>query len=417
MIHEVRLPEQTNKMLMEVVELQLSLLQYAAARDLIDQVSCADYLNNIRARRLRLLTAGRSEKIAKWIWKSEKRHKPLALFATGSCKEKYALLDRILVELHLFESGSGQMMPLAIPKTQPEWQTGAWKFFQQFYDELDYRLPAYLFSPPNKIRLRKRDLLRAFQKKNRKLHYCAACDESPYYSGKRTIFDHYFPKSLYPHLSCHPFNLIAICYFCNHKKHNVDPLKGRSGRRLDLEEILQPYHEIGLGIRTYLEVRIQKAGTQFGELKPRRGESLAQRIEVLADLYDIPNRWTDKIDEIEDSLFRQIRQVLRDPLFIPPRISVEQAILHLLDWLFNDSLKNQGKEKLGFAFTWYLAARINQEVEPYVLSASPAPSALLQEIHSWIERGDLTIMISPAAEKGFAQYTERVRDIRREAVG
>lgn len=181
---------------------------------------------------------------------------------------------------------------------------------------------------------------------------------------------------------------------------------------------MQPYHENGLGIRTYLEVRIQKVGTQFGELKPRRGESLAQRIEVLADLYDIPNRWTDKIDEIEQSLFRRIRQVLTDPLLIPPDISRKQAILHLLDRLFYYWLfENQGKEILGFAFTWYLAALINQQVEPYVRSASPTPSALLQEIDSWIERGDLTIVVSPAAEKGFAQYTERVRGIRKEALG
>ena len=70
------------------------------------------------------------------------------------------------------------------------------------------------------------------------LNVCAICDEhrpmtilrGEYYSD----IEHYFPKSVYPHLACHPYNLIPICKPCNFARLDKDPLftSDRSRRAL-----------------------------------------------------------------------------------------------------------------------------------------------------------------------------------------
>jgi hypothetical protein len=63
---------------------------------------------------------------------------------------------------------------------------------------------------------------------------------------------YYLPESAYPHLACHPFNLIPVCHHCNAMiKGKANPLQGSSRDWLSVEDIFLPYRETGLGARTY----------------------------------------------------------------------------------------------------------------------------------------------------------------------
>jgi len=286
---------------------------------------------------------------------------------------------------------TGTLFP-HIARNAPSWQRAGATFLQNFYDDLctPPGLPGYIFSGSSTAPFRRQDLLREFVDANSHLHVCAACDES----GSHTMVDdsigagieHYFPKSYYPHLACHPFNLLLICPLCNSfVKQTTDPLRGRSASQRNLEDIHLPYRDIGLGARTYLQVRFGKAPTltRLGPLKPRRAIALRQSITAFGDAYKIPQRWQGKVNTIGENLFRRIRQFLQYGWHIPADETMPRTLLTALDHLLCDLNENQGKEPFAFAMTWWLATLINQEVEPATHNpAHPMPqlSILLQAL-------------------------------------
>ena len=51
----------------------------------------------------------------------------------------------------------------------------------------------------------------------------------------KSPFDHFYPKSVYPYLSCSLFNLVPCCHTCNSEKHETNP----AGKK----KIIYPYAE------------------------------------------------------------------------------------------------------------------------------------------------------------------------------
>jgi hypothetical protein len=133
-----------------------------------------------------------------------------------------------------------------------------------------------LFSESGTGSFGRQDLLAAFKEANQHLHICAVCDEIGYHTMLDghiyAELDHYLPENIFPHLACHPFDLMPICAYCNTMiKGKANPLQGSSRNRLSVEDIFLPYREPALGSRTYLHVRLGAALTEagFGELRPR----------------------------------------------------------------------------------------------------------------------------------------------------
>jgi hypothetical protein len=108
-----------------------------------------------------------------------------------------------------------------IRRTSSPWERAGAAFHRRFYVDLcsPAGLPGGVFSEPGASSFGRQDLLTAFKSTNRHLHICAVCDETGYYTMPNDrIFaqiDHYLPESMFPHLACHPFNLIPICSYCN----------------------------------------------------------------------------------------------------------------------------------------------------------------------------------------------------------
>lgn len=383
MIHQVFLPDVTRKRLTDVVMLQIRLLSYAASTALPDQTSCAHYLDQCARFR------GRGSQIAAWLWRGSGRRKPLERFAQGPPIEKRVWSQSLSREaLACLRHPVGPLVPY-VSKNAASWQKSGAAFLLKFYDDLcDPRgLPGDLFSEPATASFSRQDFLAGFIGTNSHLNVCAVCDESGYHTvvddSIRTGIEHYLPKNRYPHLSCHPFNLLPICLHCNTLvKGEADPLNGRANNRRGLEDVLLPYRESGLGSRTYLEVRLGKtsASTRLGQLKPRTATDLRQRIAAFGDIYKVPRRWQGQVNTIGETLFRQIRRFLSGW-----NISGDHpmSLLNALDQLLCDLYANQGKEPFAFAMTWWLATLINQEVEPATHNPShamPQVAVLLQAL-------------------------------------
>lgn len=405
MIHQVHSDGSVAKRLKEVVRLQHVLLRYAVGTKLISQSGCELYLSNIPAFK------GRAGKIADWLWKGVKpRSLSLERFAKGPYKGKRNLLHRVIVETHYFASAVGYIRALALPENDvrwasvPDWQKGAWEFLGQFYKEIKASdstgFPPYIFTSPGDNSFKRQEFLTGFMSANKGLYVCSICDESGYFTttntGKgeviRAEIDHYLPISYYPHLSCHPLNLVSICHQCNAwVKSNTDPLRISAGERRALSPAILPYHHEGLAEKTYLRLDISKAlkNRDIGKIEQRPNLKREELIDILNDVYQVPGRWGGRVDQIGETLFRRMRQFLRHasgmPLGAGMSVVIRDALDQLLFYLSDKTIGDSGKDPFSFAMTWWLAVLINEEIEPSI-GKTLEPHSLppvLEEIVTW----------------------------------
>jgi len=226
-----------------------------------------------------------------------------------------------------------------------------------------------------------------------------------------TVLDHYLPKSLYPHFSCHPYNLIPVCYFCNSSvKGEKDPLIDGQNQRQPLPRSALPYGNIDLSSHTYLDIEVKQSSSPITInallTRPDKPEELAEgelqrALEILARVYDIPERWQRASDTISEALFRRIRQFLgRSSTMataLPTGFDAPHEVNNLLEQLLfylSDKDEDLRKDPYAFAMTWILVALINEYVQPAIEAQKDrqtnigydAPNydpSLLKEFVSW----------------------------------
>jgi hypothetical protein len=405
--------------------LQMSLLFYAASNPELDKGLCAGYLDGLKR------FHGRGNRIANWIWQAPVNRigylKSFARRYSGpddnaekvERQAKRAWCRRLFNEIRvLFKKQDLFISEVYDEQTAPPWQIAGAKFLNNFYDELKDKFPGYLFSEPNATDYNRQDLLRDFVKDNNGLYVCAVCDEIIYYTkiedSIRTDIDHYLPRYLYPHFSCHPYNLVPICLLCNEAAKSIrDPLLKTNGERRHLNEIFLPYWDRpGLGLETYVDIGFVKGENDEQRLKlkklvpyPKNGDSIILQqkpasepdivasqklIDALEEIYRIPHRWDQKADNVGETLFRRMRQFLQgnETLLIGDNTFEEDArvaLLSSLDQLLycfrSDEEGDLGKGPFTFSMASLLATLINDEIEPGTSNSSNSP--LLQEITFW----------------------------------
>ena len=386
MLHTVYLSDRIKSRLTDIVMLQMVLLRYALFVSNINEDTCATYLN--RHKRFR----GRGGAIARWLFSSDSRHTPLQDFASFHeethkasipfeqernekrqwCKQLYRQVQALLFNQPV------QLDTLYVEDKAPAWQKEAAKYLVSFYDYLESKtpFPSYLFSEPDAAKFGRQDFLKDFLAANSDLYVCPVCDESGYYTvienNIRTDIDHYLPKSLYPHLSCHPYNLIPTCTACNQTvKGTKDPLTASDGRRLRLNEVYLPYRSQGLSTSTYLRIQFEDAEEpakwiKVGELFPQNppDDTISQLIDTLDKVYKIPHRWSQngRVDKISETLFRRMRQFLGDGRGSPLGFDMPSAVYNTLNQLlYYLHQEDQSKDPFAFAMTWILVALLNEE--------------------------------------------------------
>lgn len=369
MIYQLKLPELTLRCLTDVIYLQMSFLRYASSRTKLEQQSCEKYFSRHR------LFCGRHQQIAKWLW-SKKRIKTLQLletFAQGLAEEKRQWSKQLYQEaLAFMQSPVGSIMPNTIKPTT-QWQIAGTEFLIKFYD--DYlgksvgKFPKFFFSITFE-EFGREQFLSEFEKLNR-INVCPACDAEAY-----SRIDHYLPKSFYPHLSCHPYNLVPICNTCNtdYKGENNALIK-KSGNQRQLKNIFLPYRGYGLQTDTYLKISLKKRFRNpiIIGFKPLPDKELLERVEVYRDIFSVPNRWRKEIQKIEESVYRQIRQHIQSHVAANPAKRGNLDIFgvrDLIDDILCSFFYDQGLEQWRFPMTWHLVAVINKEITPAVHSST-----------------------------------------------
>lgn len=444
MIHNVELPKATREQLMEVVKLQFALLRYAVDRDVIDEVTCATYLENTSR-----YSNERAGRIAHWLFNSKKRWEPLAEFAQGTegnealpdpkldnlRKEKQELVEEMDVDSLDLRIGYGKvsldvyMLKNELPswlkaanyclneyKKMPDWLQGAKDFLINFYEALAKGLSGDIFTDGQKYT--RQDFFAAFTAENPDLYVCAVCDETSFrtISGDHYSSDieHYFPKSIYPHLACHPYNLIPICTYCNRFIHgDKDPLRATDGSRRNLGDIFLPYRQDSLAPQTALKLVWNLKDfepTEITLVKRDANADLRDKIIAFGEVYNIPQRWQGKIHEIGEHLWRRIRHFLADELSVTDTLDsaefVQQKLGRLLAYLWNDL----GKDPLSFPSLWWLATLLANEVDPIVENRGTlSQSAFLLDIQRWTQHDPSQL---DALDQTAAELRQVVKDIR-----
>ena len=297
---------------------------------------------------------------------------PLNQFANGPQAEKTQFISDIISDIILFFRPKAATFRIAISKDEPlNWKKGARDFLYEFYDLWKYGFPDCIFSHP-RIKYTRQDFVREFEKRNPGLFICAVCDGAAYSTktAKRiyTSVDHFFPRSIYPHLSCHPLNLIPICSNCNsYIKRDVDPLKSKEQLYQLLDYIL-PYQKLEISFSKKSYVAVVKRDPREDrlkhpmrlELRPARVFDAGNKILTFNYLYSVDERWSESLDEIEDHVFRRITHYLSliDPVNL---LSDPTALIRYLKALMSQTdMENIGKDPYAFPMVWLFKSYIDQ---------------------------------------------------------
>ncbi|TDA68076.1 MAG: HNH endonuclease [Chloroflexi bacterium] len=380
MIHQVSKLPHAKRMLQDILVLQVSVLEAAGQIGITENmVLDANVFTPVLQAHLesKRRFSGRSEAIARWIMTGKKGIRkslvePLNKFANGPQADKSQFISDIINDIFLLYRPKAAAFRVAVLENETlDWRKGARDFLYEFYDLWQSGFPACIFPAPSK-KYTRQDFVQEFELLNPGLFICAVCDGSAY-STKTvkhiyTSVDHFFPRSIYPHLSCHPLNLIPICSSCNsYIKGDIDPLTS-NGLHFQLVDFILPYQQLDLAFSKKSYIAVVKRDPRENkflhpmklELRPAREFEAGNKITAFNNLYKIDERWSESLHEIEDHVFRRITQYLSliDPV---NSISDSTTLIRYLKALMSQTdLENIGKDPYAFPMVWLFKSYIDQ---------------------------------------------------------
>jgi hypothetical protein len=182
---------------------------------------------------------------------------------------------------------------------------------------------------------------------------CAVCDGT---LKDGTTIEHFFPKSKYPALSVHPYNLLPLCKECNNVyKGDKDPLDGRA-----MTDIFLPYlrHVREVACLTFKPQPNAQEQIAF-EAAPPNNVTTTQ-LQALADLFKVPQQWQKNIDEICERAIRRARARIESARE-DGRTVDETTFPALIDSAGNMMEKDWGREHYSYPSTeWLRWAKVNK---------------------------------------------------------
>lgn len=395
MLHNVKLPHSTRRRLSEAMFWQFRLLRWAATTQTFDQPTCQRWLEQRPSLR------PRASKIVDWVWDSKERCEPLQKFHADAehAATKLAWVQQRQGEaLRLLRRPQDTLEQIDYRSAQtPQWQKAAAAFLKRFYKDFrDNGLSECFFRKPTSGKFTAQDFLDAFLEENTTLCVCPVCDTTAYFTilqasekrekddqQARSIYaeiDHYLPKTTYPHLSIHPYNLVPLCHNCNSgAKGAKDPLASVNGGSYRLEEIWLPYRHPGLSSNLFISLKEQGHVFAFDVFAVKNEHVLEQQLDAVSDIlnriYQLPERWQKQIDQIGEKLFRRMRDYLR---FLSTDGGGDMAHHYLNELLYILEQEDMTREPYAIPMLWWLAHLINAE-------RSHKDTSLANEISKWHE--------------------------------
>ena len=379
MIHDVRLPEDTKWYLWQITQIQMDVLRCAST--LAGGFTQGDLQTALET----IVQAPRAQNISQWIFSHKDTKERLLLFSNHNNQcEKVALVAEMQRDVNRLYTGTlTETLECHFPISTranplPDYFDGVLKFLIYFYDYLESGLPNFLFAGNeyNYPKFGRDQFFDAFDRENPGQYVCAICDEHRFMTilrGKHfSDIEHYFPKSIYPHLACHPYNLIPICKPCNTAHLDKDPLLANNPRRL-LGEIFLPYRNESVIKQGLVKLNWQKTpenpNTPILSISSQKdpGNAVYAKLEAFSEIYDIPGRWQGQIHQIGEQLWRYIRQYVRIEIESGKDLNLLQLkseLERLLEYFFEDL----GKSPWAFVLIWYLGNILVEEIETGILS-------------------------------------------------
>lgn len=381
MIHQVKIAPKSKRLLRDIVELQIYVLEAASLINVTPDIIynpktktsnfkpiLRDHLNTKSRFR------DRAESISNWVTRKKVTLlSPLRDFSFATLDEKNRAINDIKHDIVLLYSPKADTIKFFMEQDSPTWKVGVRDFLYVFYDLWDNGFDSDLFScalSGNKFS--KQQFIYEFVNCNPNLFICAICDGAAYSerttSHIYTSIDHFFPRSLYPQFSCHPLNLIPICSICNsYIKGDTDPLIYEN-HHYQLIDFVLPYQnpESALCKKSYIAVvnrdhrRDKLQHPMKLELRSVREFEAGNKISAFNNLYKVDERWSESLSEIEDHVFRRIIQYLSaiDPVSLS---SDSISLIRYLKALMSQTdLENLGKDPYAFSMVWLLNSYINQ---------------------------------------------------------
>lgn len=374
MIHQVQASPDDVARLRELVQLQLQLLTLAATQSSVDRVSLERHLTTVRG--------GDAAKTANWVCRHSTLVSKLNVFAAyPHTAEKSTLVDQMRADVDLLFTPAPQRLQFAFSCSSPtgaDWRCAAGDFCRHFYtiwgqDGRNPGFPDYLFvrAPIAGASYSRWDFINGFLGANNALYLCAICDATAFRtqvdSRAHTSIEHFFPKSIYPHLAIHPYNLIPICTHCNSIKSDDDFMQ-LCGATLGIQELILPYQsqQPGLSQMAYVDVSVrmaQEAGSHPLEIKFKSASAFAgsaSLIEHFKTLYGVEQRWNNQLDQIGEQVFRRMQQFLMGDVQMGNDLSNVEFVQERLELLMAlTSKENLGKDPFGMATVWMLKYHVD----------------------------------------------------------
>lgn len=417
MIHQVVASDKNDRALRQLLELQVSLLTFAAS---VDQtlVETTFEKSTLKPHLFSHFTSryGRqdAEKVAQWVVQKGSLTAPLKTFANYDKASKEKIVQDIEFDISLLFSPRAEKLKFVLPNSLTEWHQSIKVFLLEFYELLGTPytnfngFPSFIFSDAlGSVTFDRWKLIENFVSENRVLNLCAICDVSVFKTqvGERIIADieHFFPKSRYPHLATHPRNLIPICKYCNSIASDKDILEFCSVG--GITELLLPYQQTVKGLERLAYVEIQKQSVREKpplviQLKEARGERAATLIENFEKTYKVIDRWNNDFETIDSHVFRRIQQFFLPDVFSGNSLdSVEFVMSKLRQLVSLTSLDNLARDPYGFATTWFLHYHLTE------LAEKREESPIYKGLHSWAKDKD---KISVRLKEHFDELTTRV---------
>lgn len=296
MLYEVILPDETQEILEELTNVQISILELALEISYLGKPDWKESFKELFEEKLKAHSdyCNYYLDVAKWLYdkptlfrKEPTNTSPIGLLfgfleghqgVSSNCadlyQEKQWLLQAMRRDIDRLANGhvesfeayldASKALPAKLQVAQryitqhasgrgdkrPDWLKALVNYLLYFYEDMggETGIQHNIFRHRTENYSRQNFLI-AYRSANHGLVVCPMCDNAAFLtiSSKdhhHADIEHYFPKDIYPHLAIHPYNLIPVCKLCNQAiKRDIDPLAPdqEGGSRYSLGDLFLPY--------------------------------------------------------------------------------------------------------------------------------------------------------------------------------
>jgi hypothetical protein len=243
----------------------------------------------------------------------------LNIYLKCSTPEKTQILQDFINDQRYYKEISKSSFSFSLLPKRSDAHSKAGHCLVLFYDFLGIGYPPALVGHSvGSAVFKKESVIDGCKDKNPDVEYvCPCCDnaftDSANANEQGYTLEHYFPRSLYPSICLHSFNLIPMCSGCNSRKGDFDPLNP-SLAPLILVGYEEVFHPIARPVRYLAHLSFQPRTSvpdemQFVSSNPP--PTYENSIAAYKMLYKIPDRWEKNWKRVDKQINSYVLRALR----------------------------------------------------------------------------------------------------------